>query len=132
MPISPENKVRYSEDWPAIRAAILERAGHKCERCGVPNYARIVRRKDDAAVWELERDLLLAQDHEPDWDAYRAPVKVVLTCAHLNHQPEDNRLENIQALCNLCHLRHDAVEHVRSRRANRHRRAGQQTLMEAP
>ncbi|RUQ28768.1 MAG: hypothetical protein EKK68_14035 [Candidatus Competibacteraceae bacterium] len=30
MPIKPENRHRYPKDWKAIRAAILERAGHRC------------------------------------------------------------------------------------------------------
>jgi len=35
-------------------------------------------------------------------------IKVVLTCAHLNHTPEDNRRENLAALCQACHLAYDA------------------------
>ena len=33
MPIRPENRSRYPKEWPQIRAAILERAEHKCEKC---------------------------------------------------------------------------------------------------
>ena len=32
-----------------------------------------------------------------------APVKVVLTIAHLNQDPSDNRKENLRALCQRCH-----------------------------
>jgi hypothetical protein len=32
MPIRPENRHRYPADWKAVRAAILQRAGHRCER----------------------------------------------------------------------------------------------------
>ena len=39
MPIRPENKARYPRDWKQIRAAILERAGHRCEQCGIKNRA---------------------------------------------------------------------------------------------
>jgi hypothetical protein len=38
MPIRPENVARYPADWSAISASIRERAGHRCEECGVPNY----------------------------------------------------------------------------------------------
>lgn len=34
MPIRPENERRYPPNWREIRAAILERAGHRCEWCG--------------------------------------------------------------------------------------------------
>jgi hypothetical protein len=34
-------------------------------------------------------------------------VKVVLTVAHLNHDPADCRDENLRAGCQLHHLRYD-------------------------
>ena len=39
MPIRPEMRGRYPAEWPAVRAAIMERAGDRCEWCGVPQYA---------------------------------------------------------------------------------------------
>ncbi len=128
MPISPENRERYPEDWPAIRAAILARAGHRCEQCGVTNYAVIMRRIKDPAVWVGYDDFLVAD--APAWEQYHDPVKVVLTIAHLNHIPEDCRPDNLQALCNRCHLVYDRESHERSRRRNRDRRAGQGLLIE--
>ncbi|WP_199085980.1 hypothetical protein [Bosea sp. ASV33] len=38
MPIRSENKARYPKEWPAISAKIRERAGQRCEECGVENY----------------------------------------------------------------------------------------------
>ena len=40
-------------------------------------------------------------------------ILIVLTVAHLNHEPEDCREENLAALCQRCHNRHDG----KSRRA---------------
>jgi 5-methylcytosine-specific restriction endonuclease McrA len=37
----------------------------------------------------------------------------MLTVAHLNHDPADNRLKNLQALCQRCHLKHDEKHHAR-------------------
>lgn len=83
MPIRPENKARYPKDWKAISQRIrFERAKNHCEECGAENY----------------------QPH---------PItgsKVVLTCAHLNHQPEDVSDSNLKALCQRCHNRYDARE----------------------
>ena len=45
--------------------------------------------------------------------------KVVLTVAHLNHDVQDNREENLAALCQRCHLSHDARQHARTRRYGR-------------
>ena len=35
--------------------------------------------------------------------------------AHLNHDPGDSSPRNLAALCQRCHMRHDAPEHRRSR-----------------
>jgi len=97
MPIKPENRDRYPKYWPAIRQAILDRAGHRCE--GSPMY--------------------------PDCRASNGdehPVtgsKVVLTIAHLDHQPENNDPENLRAWCQRCHLTYDAMHHAESRRNSR-------------
>jgi hypothetical protein len=45
-------------------------------------------------------------------------TRVVLASAHLNHDPGDNRLRNLAALCQRCHMRHDASEHRRRRWIN--------------
>lgn len=77
-PIRPENVGRYPAEWKAIRAAILERAGNRCEcrgecgakhdmwggltgpdgvrrtfgaACKAPNGALVVREIDNKAAW---------------------------------------------------------------------------------
>lgn len=74
MPIKAENKSRYPKDWKQIRLRILERAGNRCEFCGVENHT------------------------------YRLnPVTgkeacIVLTIAHLDHTPENCDPANLRAL----------------------------------
>ena len=82
MPIRAENRARYPRDWPAISLAIRERAQQRCEDCGAAN----------------------GQPH---------PVtgsRVVLTVAHLDHQPENCAPENLRAWCQRCHNRYDAPQ----------------------
>ena len=43
-------------------------------------------------------------------------ANVVLTVAHLNHTPEDNRDENLRAMCQGCHLHYDRAHHAETRR----------------
>ncbi|MEF3117609.1 hypothetical protein [Streptomyces chrestomyceticus] len=96
MPIRPENLHRYPRDWPQISARIrFERAGGRCECTGQCGLAHPGGRC--AAMH--------GQDH-PDTGSV-----VVLTTAHLNHQPEDVREENLLAACQLCHLRIDHGHH---------------------
>ena len=79
MPIKPENKWFYPKDWPEIRERILQRAGNKCEWCGVKN----------------------GEPH-PETGA-----RVVLTIMHLNHIIGDCSDDNLKAACQLCHNRYD-------------------------
>jgi len=87
MPIKPENRKRYPANWKEIRAAILLRAGNRCEFCGIPNYT--VRENGS---------------------------KVVLTIAHLDHTPENNDPSNLRALCQKCHNTYDASHRAETRR----------------
>lgn len=98
MPIKPENKDLYPPNWSAIRAAILARAGHRCEgspdfpECRAENY-----------------------QHHPITGS-----RVVLTVAHLNHDPADCRPENLRAWCQMCHLNYDRKHRATER--NKHLR----------
>jgi hypothetical protein len=40
---------------------------------------------------------------------------VVLAAAHLDHDPAHNRLRNLRALCQRCHMKHDKAHHQAQR-----------------
>jgi hypothetical protein len=42
-------------------------------------------------------------------------VRIVLTIAHLNHTPGDDRDENLMVLCSWCHLNYDKLHHAETR-----------------
>lgn len=112
MPIKPENKHRYPKGWPQIRQRILERAGHRCEWCGVPNY-----------VWRNEHDEWTTDEMRVEtWtcvDGLKA-ARIVLTVAHVHdHDPANCDDDNLAALCQRCHNRHDAPMRRRNARVTR-------------
>ena len=43
-------------------------------------------------------------------------VQVQLGCAHLDHDPANCDDSNLRALCDRCHLQHDAPHHAARRR----------------
>jgi len=117
MPIRPENKDRYPANWPEIRRSILDRAGNRCEICGVPNHAFGYRSKWGQFV-EIE-----GYEDDPDfWDGNTALkiVRIVLTIMHLDHQPENCDPANLKAACQLCHNRYDAPVRAAGRKRRRH------------
>lgn len=105
MPISPENKARYPKDWKLRSRFIrLYRARNRCEWCDAEN----------------------GKPHP------QTGSKVVLTTAHVHdHRPEAASLLNLAALCQRCHLRHDAKLHADNARARRRAQLAVADLFEA-
>ncbi len=93
MPI--KDKTVYPANWKQISLRIRERDGWRCKWCD-------------------------AENGKPN---PRTGSIVVLTTAHVNHDTTDNSDANLAALCQRCHLRHDAQYHAsnaaRTRRAKR-------------
>lgn len=131
MPIRAEEKARYPKDWQAISQRVRERAGQRCEWCGVKNGALGGRARDGTFVraQPLGEKLLRLEWPRPgtySWcsDAAHGAhhlriVRIVLTVAHLDHRPENCDDANLKALCQRCHLRHDAKMHSTGMKARR-------------
>lgn len=95
MPILPENRARYPDNWPAIAKRIKDRAGWKCE--GSPGFY-----PDCGAEHGLPHPV--------------TGSTVVLTVAHLDHTPEHCGDDNLKAMCQRCHLTYDAQHHRETQR----------------
>lgn len=85
---------RYPKYWKAVSAAIRQRAGNRCE--GSPAYPECRARNGEP---------------HPVTDS-----KVVLTVAHLDHNPANCSPDNLRCWCQRCHLRYDAAHHAETRR----------------
>jgi hypothetical protein len=136
MPIRPEMKPLYppAREWKVIRARILERAGNACEcrgecglvhqygRCEVPNHGKIQRKREGIVNWHFHEacSLCLGGDN-------CGAVFVVLTIAHLDHDPRNNVDANLAAFCQLCHLRYDREEHATNSAETRARKRDEQS-----
>lgn len=136
MPIKPENRSRYPANWQEVRAAILERAGNCCEQCKVPNGKRIARgtgpfadtfQTDDANVYDAETGEFIAPVRMGEYQV-KNMVTIVLTIAHLDHQPENCDPANLRALCQMHHLKYDAKHHAESARMTRRAALNNQEL----
>ncbi|HEX4612997.1 MAG TPA: hypothetical protein VH092_32705 [Urbifossiella sp.] len=109
MPIRPENRGRYPDDWPLITEWVkFTRAGGQCEcvgECGRGTH----------------RGRCPNRHGQP---AYGTGSRVILTTAHLDHVPENcDRLpvkkSNLRAMCNGCHLHYDKEHHAETAKATR-------------
>lgn len=125
MPIKPENRARYPADWKQIRERILRRANWQCEhpgcraRHGVTGYWHEGRfRPLPDAAWDAGYrvgDVIACSTGER-----LRVIKIVLTIAHLDHQPENCADDNLRAWCQRHHLAYDAQHHAITRARTRH------------
>ena len=90
--IMPINRKDYHPDWRIISLFVRYIvANNRCQKCKAYNY-------------------------------FPHPFtgsKVILTTAHLDHDRTNNAWENLSALCQRCHLRHDREQHIASARAHK-------------
>jgi hypothetical protein len=119
MPIRPENKGRYPKDWPSISKRIRKRARNRCEckgECGLQHFR--IKERGGAQI-DLKPSLQAFGKQAFRCQALNGkphPVtkaKVVLTVAHLDHQPENCADDNLKAWCQRCHNCYDAPERRR-------------------
>ncbi|MCJ2069165.1 hypothetical protein MKK75_10175 [Methylobacterium sp. J-030] len=114
MPISAANQKLYpggsirSPEWRAIRDTILKRARFHCE--------------GTSRVFECRA---VHGDPHPE-----TGKRVVLTIAHLDHDPRHNDPGNLRALCQRCHNRWDKSHRTANARATRQRKAIQLGLFD--
>lgn len=102
MPIRPENKNKYPKNWNLIRQQVAERSGLACE--GSPKYPNCYAGHGT---------------HHPVTKSI-----VVLTVAHLDHDPTNNdgfeirnkilplKDSNLRHWCQRCHNTYDAPHRV--------------------
>jgi len=143
MPIRADLRHFYGREWrDEHRPRILARAENCCEACAKPNGVQLLTmtwRADSGErmmIWRWNTIIprWWDQNGEP-WSGTPPPgvrlrpIKVVLAVAHRNHDPADNRDENLAAWCNWHHLQHDQERH-RDTRAGRKDR-GRPLLAEA-
>jgi hypothetical protein len=131
MPIRPEHRHYYrGAAWAETRRRILARAGYRCEQCGKRDGSdvQVYSTGSCGQVWRA------GQRRNPKWISCLTgkpislrlfaaerirTIRVVLTIAHLNHTPGDDRDENLKALCPWCHLHYDSEQHADTRRARK-------------
>lgn len=113
-PILPENRHLYPDNWQEIRTKILERARHRCESCTVHNHDTGYR--DGTGAFFSTSGV--TSYHYSSLD--QKIIKIVLTIAHLDHDPTNNDEANLRAWCQKCHNTWDAPHRAETRRKRRH------------
>lgn len=128
MPIRPEHRWLYPIDWRELSQLVrFRRAKGRCDHCHRP-HGKVVVHLGDGRWWDPNRSIW----RDGRGRRVRLPgdniiasirsTRVVLACAHLDHDPTNSAQYNLAALCQRCHMIHDATEHRRRRWSNAFRR----------
>lgn len=113
MPI--KDKSLYPADWAEISRRTRDLAGGHCEECGIKNHLRGYRTSDGG--------FMSVPDNMSGYVGDSKIIRIVLTVAHLDHNPANCAQQNLRALCQRCHLRYDRFEHGRNAAETRRRKA---------
>lgn len=130
MPINYKN---YPDNWKEMRQQVLDRVGHCCEHCGVPNYA-VGYRKEDGCFKVLHERSSYAKAKATKRRMKKRPQKVitiVLTVAHLDHDEWNHEvhLDRLAALCQKCHFAYDRQDNVLRKKYGKQYKRYQLTLV---
>jgi len=103
----PFDRSKYPDDWEEISKRIrFERAGGRCE--GSPAYPDC--RAEHGKAHPITGSM------------------VVLTTAHLDHDITNGAGENLRAMCQRCHLTHDAAHHAQTAAQSRFNKRTRDTI----
>lgn len=151
----PIRKSDYPPDWDAISLEVRTEAGWMCEWCGAPG-GKVIRRLGRVEVQELHIGCSMrTQLYRVDWERvfliisapgsnieervnemswkrlrFHGLTKIILSVAHLDRDSKNNTRENLAALCQRCHLRHDIWQHIANRKYGRLHAKEQQAKLE--
>lgn len=119
MPIKPENRKLYPKTWKQISSWIrFQRAEGRCECRGECGMVHNVAHHGGRCT--------RIHGHRPaDEISYTV---VVLTVAHLDHDPENPHPMNLKAMCQRCHLALDKEQHQKNAAETRRKKKGQLAL----
>src|SRR3990167_5205081 len=110
----PMDRSKYPANWKEISLHIRERDGWKCKWCGLHNGAVGYREENGKFIklYNSADDVDMQAEVLELIDGVKI-ITIVLTVAHINHDVSDNSDSNLVALCQKCHLSHDAKIHAK-------------------
>jgi len=116
MPVSKALRPLYGPDWREVSQRIrFDRAQGRCEGCGRAHGAILLVLPTGARI-----DL---SPHQPRLPGLLKPrpaplrrLRIILTTAHLDHDPTNGADDNLAAWCQRCHLEYDLQHHLETRR----------------
>lgn len=125
--MTPMDRALYPENWEQTGAVIRERAQGRCEcmgECGL--HPPIPTRLPDGSTTQIARRCREIHGTDARW----ARGRVILTVAHLDHDPANNDPENLRALCQRCHNRIDTEDRQKHAAETRRRKKGNGELFD--
>jgi hypothetical protein len=116
MPIRQDLKPLYGAGWPDVSNRIrFDRADGFCENCQRPHDAIFYSLSGGGWIDPATGEAWLAGVPASELKIV-GTTRLMLACAHLDHDPTNGADENLSALCQRCHMIHDQPHHQAQRR----------------
>ncbi len=124
----------YPYNWASLRRQVRTRAHDRCERCGVSNHDEGARKlpREDAIVgasewYDVTEIEMLSENERLAIFGGREPHSIRIVCTTA-HKPGTSKMSqdinDMEWLCQRCHLNQDRSHHLAVQRANRDQRRG--------
>jgi len=111
-PIRAEMRALYPADWPAISDWVkFDRAMGRCECEGECESQLHIH-----WLWLDPAGPTRCPNYHREPSRFTGS-RVILTTAHLEHNPADSDSTKLRAMCQACHLAYDAEHHATTRTA---------------
>lgn len=133
----------YPDNWQELRQKCLERAGYRCENCGIPQGAQGFRTKKGnfipaSYLWDIptaQRSQVVCDEEElhrielqpylftngviaSSIDFSKMKQKTIwLHSSHIDRVPSNPDIANLRALCPYCHFAYDREVQKEKRKA---------------
>lgn len=107
-----KNRELYHPNWnDIIRPEILKRDKYKCQNCGL-KHRGLYLVQDSGKLLEIDKEEYIEALRNDE-----KVKKIFLQIAHLDHNPKNNKYENLKALCPGCHFSNDRIQNVIKRKS---------------
>lgn len=104
-------------EWQPVRCNLPLATARDCEF-----YHAAQGRRADGSLWTYKEARAFIERW--CWPEGEVPIVIVLTVAHLNHDPADCQPDNLRAMCQRHHLAYDQALHRINAWATRRAKAG--------
>jgi hypothetical protein len=138
----PFDRKKYPHNWESISLRIRKRSEGRCEcqgECGIEHDKQGSMNTVGFGSYEFKKryggiifvNKIIGEKRCSELNGHKAMFacgKIILTVAHLDHNPMNCDNNNLRAWCQRCHLRYDRHHHAKNAAETREKKRIKQAI----